>query len=123
MDLSSIHESLAKSPHKIEQAALDIVLKKQALDQAKRQLERCKANVIISKGDSAKNQSVLNALVISDPDVERWEGAVIEANAAHMMAIARHEKARDEFDSTKKNANLIEAEMRSFSTGRSPSNQ
>ena len=123
MDIQSIHKALAEGPHNIQQAAESVVQAKQALDLAKREVERSKANVIVSKGDSAKNTTILNALVVMDEAVGLAEATVIEKNAAYMMAVARHERAKDEFDSAKKNANLMEAEMRSFASGRSPSGQ
>lgn len=122
MDISTIHQRLENGPNNIYRAALDAVEKKKQHDLAKRAIEKAKAAVIIAKGDSAKNQTVLNAHVIMDKFVDEAEAKAIQANADYLMAEALREKEQNVFDAVKKEANLLESEMRNFG-GRSPSNQ
>ena len=119
MDLSSIHESLAQGPALIEQAALKVSETRTALEQAKREVEKAKARATIRNQD-AKNQSILNAHVIMDPEVDAAEAQAIKCHADYLVAVSRHERAKDEFDSAKKNSNLLEAEMRSYQGNRNP---
>ena len=81
MDISTIHQRLENGPNNIYRAALDAVEKKKQHDLAKRAIEKAKAAVIIAKGDSAKNQTVLNAHVIMDKCVDEAEAKAIQANA------------------------------------------
>lgn len=113
MDLSTIHQRLEQGPSDIETAANAVVVAKRALDEAKKQVERAKASVTIREGSAAKNQSILNALVVMDPDVDQAEAAVIQKNADYLMAVARHERQKDEFDAVRKQANLLETSIRS----------
>jgi len=117
-DLSTIHQTLARTPSLIEQAANEVALKKAALDRAKREAEKARAMAVINHQD-AKNQTILQALVDLDTGVGLADAAVIEAHGAYLSSIARHERCKDDFDAAKKESNLIEAEMRSFAGQRS----
>ena len=59
---------------------------------------------------------LMQANVEIDPVVDRMEAAVITATSEWMIAVSKWERQKDEFDAAKKNANLIEAEMRSFAS-------
>lgn len=116
-DLSTILRNLAETPSRIEQAANEVSAKKAALDRAKREAEKARAMAIINHQNS-KNQTILNALVDMDSAVDAAEAAVIKAHAEYLIAISKHEREKDNFDAAKKESNLIEAEMRSFSSQR-----
>ncbi|MDB5344211.1 MAG: hypothetical protein JWP89_2588 [Schlesneria sp.] len=116
-DLSDIHRTLAETPSLIEQAANEVATQRAALDRAKREAEKARAMATINH-QNAKNQTILQALVDLDSGVGSAEAAVIEAHGAYLAAIARHERCKDDFDAAKKESNLIEAEMRSFSSQR-----
>ncbi len=122
MDLQTIHEQLAHGPSLIEQAAVLVAQKKEALDRARRAAEKARAEATITH-QGAKNQTLLQALVESSWQVDKADAEVITANSEYLIAVSKHERAKDEFDAAKKNSNLMEAEMRSFASGRSPSAQ
>lgn len=118
MDLSTLHDRLSTGPSLIEKAAQDVSEKRKALDTAKKDLERSKALVIVREGGKAKNQSILNANVVMDPEVDKAEAKVIEAHANYLIAMSKHDRQKDDFDAAKKHSNLMEAEMRSFGSQR-----
>lgn len=113
-----IHRTLAEGPSAIEQAANVVAQKKADLDNAKRQLGKAEAVATFANRDTAKNQSILQAIVTLDPDVDREGAAVVLAQKDYLLAVARHERAKDDFDAAKKQANMMEAEMRSFGSQR-----
>lgn len=112
-EISSVLSALSQCPALIQEEAKKVVEATTAHDRAKRAVEKARAMAIINH-QNAKNQMVLSALVDNDPAVDEAEAAVTKAKGDYLSAVAAHERQKDEFDSAKKQANLLEAEMRSF---------
>lgn len=110
-DLNDILGTLAQAPSLIEQAANEVAAKKASLDSAKRGVERARALATIKRKDD-KNQMLMKANVEIDPVVDRMEAAVITATSDWMIAVSKWERQKNEFDAARKEANLIETEMR-----------
>lgn len=113
MEMPAIHKALEECPDAIQKAAVKVSEAKAALDNAKRAAEKARAMAVINN-QNAKNQTVLNALVENDSLVEQAEAEIIRCNAEYLIALSKHEKEKDTFDSAKKEANIIVVQMRSF---------
>jgi len=112
MELAAIHKALEECPDAIQKAAEKVAEAKKALDNAKRNAEMARATATINN-QNAKNQMILNALVENDSGVREAEAEIIRCNAEYLIEISKHEAEKDRFDSAKKEANMIVAEIRS----------
>jgi hypothetical protein len=117
VNLQEIHTVLSEGPSRIEQAAKAVAEARAALDRSKRACDKARAMATINH-QTAKNQTILNALVENDSLVDQAEAEVIKCHAEYLIAQSKHELAKDQFDAAKKESNLMEAEMRSFASQR-----
>jgi hypothetical protein len=111
MNLAHILETSADTIHANGRLMVDA---RKQLEIEEHNLDVAKAKAILEH-QGAKNQTVLNALVVFDKGVQLAEIAVIQAKADFKVAELDWQKAENEFVAARKLAGMDASEMRALS--------
>jgi hypothetical protein len=110
MNLQAILETSADTIHAKGKL---MVQARKALSVAEHNLEKAKAQATIKHQD-AKNQKILEALIVFDEEVALAELDVINAKAEFKIAELDWQKAENEFVAARKLAGMDASEMRAL---------
>ncbi len=97
----NISESISTGPDLIAEAGQRMVQAKEALDIAILNLDVQIAKVTIEKKDQAKNQKILEAMIVFDERVIRAEADVIKMRGSYKLAEIEHKRQDDLYTAAK----------------------